>query len=168
MSDESPFRRVSVRDVSQPTVIPASLSVETLDGDATAETPATIRAELRWTGDEEVTLKGGPPPITLPLVDDASSPTIALVRPGGFDRDETRPECWRVDRDSDEGFGSGLGLWASEVERGDEFAREAEVWTDHRATGCLAPGRYAFADRTYVDEWDAVAEWAFALRVSDA
>lgn len=167
MSDSTAFRRVSVPDVSLPTVIPAARSVETLTPAVTADTPATIRVELRWTGDERVTLKGIRLPLELPAVDDASAPTIALVRPGSFDRDEARPECWRVDRDPDQGFGHGLGLWVDEVEPGDSFACDAEVWTDHRAEGCLPPGRYVFEDRTYVDEWDAVAEWEFALRVSD-
>ncbi len=71
MSDESPFRRVSVADVSRPTVIPATLSVETLEGEVTAGTPASIRVELRWTGDEAVTLKAArrrsnSPPSTTP------------------------------------------------------------------------------------------------------
>ncbi|WP_435177041.1 hypothetical protein [Halorussus sp. AFM4] len=117
MTDKSPFRRVSVTDVSQPSVIPAELSVETLAGEVTVETPASVRVELRWTGDE--------------------------------------------------GFGRGLGLWVDEVERGDEFTCEAEVWTDHRADGCLPPGRYAFADSTYVAERDAVAEWAFELTAAE-
>ena len=169
MSDSTAFRRVSVRDVSQPTVVPAALSVAMLERGVTADTPATIRVELRWTGEEEeeeeeVTLKGRP--LQLPAVDDTSDPTIVLVRPGSFDRDEARPECWRVDKDPGEGFGRGLGLWVDEVERGDEFACEAEVWTDHRAEGCLPPGRYVFEDRTYVDEWDALAEWSFELEVT--
>ena len=167
MSHSTAFRRVSVADVSQPTVIPATLSIETPTAEVTAEIPAKIRVELRWTGDEAVTLKGGPPPLELPAVDDPPSPTVALVRPGSFDRDETRPECWRVDRDPDEGFGHHLGLRVDEVERGDEFACEAEVRTDHRAAGCLPPGRYVFEDGIYVEEWDAVAEWSFALRVSE-
>ncbi|NHN60399.1 MULTISPECIES: hypothetical protein [Halorussus] len=119
--------------------------------------------DRRRGGDAE----GGPPPLQLPAVDDASDPTVALVRPGSFDRDGTRPECWRADRDPDEGFGRGLGLWVNEVERGDSFACEAEIWTDHRAEGCLPPGCYEFADRTHVVEWDAIAEWAFELRLTE-
>jgi hypothetical protein len=167
MSDSTGFCRVSVADVSQPTVIPAAVSVDALAADVTAEPPATIRVELRWTGDEEVTMKGAPPPLELPAVDDTSSPTIALVRPGSFDRDEARPERWRVDEDPDEGFGYGLGLWVDGVERGDEFACEAEVWTDHRSAACLPPGRYAFDGSVYVADWEAVGEWTFELELTE-
>lgn len=165
MTDASVFRRVFVSDVAQPTVIPADLSVEMRRSEVTSDDPASVRAELRWVGDETVTLEGGPPPMTLPLVDDVSNPTVALVPGGRFERDETRLECWRVDKDPQEGFGYALGLWFDEVERGDTFACEAEVWTDHRADDCLPSGRYTFEDRTHVEEWDAVAEWSFELEI---
>ncbi|UPV75532.1 hypothetical protein M0R89_05560 [Halorussus limi] len=163
--DATPFRRVSVAEVPPPSVIPADLSVEMLNGDVTSETPATVRVELRWTGDEEVRLEGGPPPLKLPVVDDVSNPTLALVPSDRFDRDDARPECWRVGKDPSEGYG--LGLWTGEVGPGDEFACEAQLWTDHRAEGCLPVGRYSFGGRSYVADWDAVAEWEFTLRVSD-
>lgn len=167
--DSTPVRRVTAADAPSASVIPADLSVEMLESEVTSETPAALRVALRWTGDEEVRLEGGPPPLDLPAVDDPSDPTLALVPTAGrsFDRDDDRPECWRVDRDPGEGFGSHLGLWTGEVGPDDEFAREAQVWTDHRTEGCLPVGRYGFSGRTYVADWEAVADWEFTLRVSD-
>lgn len=169
MTSTTAFRHVSVSAVSQPTVVPANLAVEMLQSEVTSDAPAAVRVELRWTGEGGVRLEGGPLPLELPAVDDPSSQTIALVRTGrGFDRDDSRPECWRVNKDSDEGFGYDLGLRVYDVERGDAFTCEAEVWTDHRADGCLPLGEYAFEGRIYVADWDAVAEWSFALEIAES
>ncbi|WP_158058306.1 hypothetical protein [Halorussus halophilus] len=167
---DTPFRRVSVSQVSQPTVIPAELSVEMQRSEVTKDDPASLRAELQWVGDEDVTISSGAeqPTMTLPLVDDVSNQTIALVPSGRFDRDETRPECWRVDKGPEEGFGYHLAAWFHEVELGDTFSREAEVWTDHRADGCLPPGRYTFEESCYVEEWEAIAKWSFELEIEKA
>lgn len=143
-------------------------SVDILREGVTRDAPAAIRVAFRWTGDEEVRLEGTLP-LELPAVDDPSDPTLALVRPSrSFERDDSRPECWRIDRDESEGFGRGLGLPYRDVERGDSVACEAEVWTDHRSAGCLPPGRYAFDGSVYVADWDAVGEWAFELELSEA
>ncbi|MFC4447580.1 hypothetical protein [Halorussus aquaticus] len=168
-SDSSAFRRVSVASVSEiPDDIPAELSVETRRATVTADAAATIEICLRWTGETDATLLfGSTAPMELPALAEGPPPSLLLVPTDrNPDRDDSRPECWRPDRDSDDHFGHPLGLRRRAVAPGETVACEAAVWSDYRTDDCLPPGRYTFTDTVSVADRDpAYREWSFSLRI---
>lgn len=155
---------------------PVSINVELLNGTVTAHDPATVRATVTNTADEEhrITRNEGDCALFDRAGGASETPGLHLHRPGfpGFAmacRDPPRDgNLWRFDLSSDERCAyQAYGCAPVSYGAGESQPETYQVWDDYQEPGYMPPGTYRFETEVSVGPRDNTQdfEWGFSVAV---